>query len=205
MEQFLSLTSPPAPSKILGAGGSFHYYITKEGKCYVIGNNSYHQLGLKGSTFYGEWTLLPFNVKEIVSGFHHSLLLTPSGQVYATGENEFGQLGLGMIRHFSIWTLVPLEEPVRKIYASGDQSFLITEKGKAYATGSNRYGQLGSVDLPELTEWTLLPFTVSEFSCSPYYTLLCTTSGQWFYSGLHEGAFGLANSIKKWTRLPLPY
>ena len=78
---------------------NFHYYncavITKNGECYVWGDNRRGQLGIDDKEYYRDPQLLPFNVTLISLGIVHMIALTGSGGCYSWGCNWHGQLGLG--------------------------------------------------------------------------------------------------------------
>ena len=78
-------------------------FLTNQGKVLACGSNTYGQLG-RGvcghSTFEGRPVPLnlPFLVKYVACGLHHTAFVTTSGKLYTCGNAEYGRLGLGELR-----------------------------------------------------------------------------------------------------------
>lgn len=66
--------------------------LTEDGKVYVMGKNTYGQLGLgnKQSTPYPVYlqSIQGLPVMQVASGSYHSIVLTVSGNIFAFGRNE---------------------------------------------------------------------------------------------------------------------
>ncbi|KAG2387603.1 hypothetical protein C9374_001197 [Naegleria lovaniensis] len=110
---FNSLTSLEDFSKLLSSSehisdiqcGAEHIVVrTSFNSIYVVGQNTYHQLGSSFSEhrrFVDITKKLPFKRDELLSfacGLYHTLFLCKSGAVYVSGYNGYGQLGIGTLR-----------------------------------------------------------------------------------------------------------
>jgi RCC1 and BTB domain-containing protein len=82
------------------------------------------------------------NIKSIVCGNYHSLVLYDNGIVYGWGFNGFGQLGLGTNDD----QLKPIKilENIKQIDCGYNHTLALTNDGIVYAMGYNRHGQLGN-------------------------------------------------------------
>ncbi|XP_058479345.1 RCC1 and BTB domain-containing protein 1-like isoform X1 [Solea solea] len=165
------------------------------GELYGWGYNGNGQLGLGNN----ENQLTPCRlaalqglcVKQIVSGYAHSMALTSDGLVYAWGCNTFGQLGTGnKSNHLSPVEVVTKKERVVEIAAchSTHMSAAKNQSGQVYMWGQC-WGQ--SVVLPHLTHFTC---TDDVFAC------FATPSVMWRLLSLapeYEDLLTVAQCLKK--------
>jgi len=128
---------------------------------HAFGLNNYWQLGFP-KTDAPLFTPRPnsfSNVKSIVGGQHHTLVLTNDNKCFAIGRKEYGRLGLGKVED-DIETLVPIEklnnEKVVQLSCGESCSFAVTEDGKVYAWGFGSNNQLGTGSDEDALEPTLL-------------------------------------------------
>eukprot|EP00929_Paragymnodinium_shiwhaense_P034741 TRINITY_DN18867_c0_g1_i1.p1 TRINITY_DN18867_c0_g1~~TRINITY_DN18867_c0_g1_i1.p1 ORF type:complete len:1329 (-),score=281.95 TRINITY_DN18867_c0_g1_i1:290-4276(-) len=90
----------PGSARSLSAGGRHSAAVLRGGRVFLAGDNRRGQLGhppeqLSGSSLFLE---LPFDdyslqVRAVVLGQSHTLLLTNEGIIYGVGQNDRGQLG----------------------------------------------------------------------------------------------------------------
>lgn len=105
--------------KKVAAGRAHSIALSKSNILYTFGNNSYGQCGrgiVEGEVFHSSQMVHHVdvktiigdddNVKDIVCGLDHSLLLTEKGNVYTCGWNGDGQLGLGHFNSTDHWCQV---------------------------------------------------------------------------------------------------
>jgi len=115
-------------------------------KVFVFGANECGQLGL-GDTEERRTPVelpLPFKVKAIAAGDHHTLILDNHGTVYTFGRNDRGQLGIGKIDeepHPKPYALPDIR--AKAVFAGTHQSFFIDSDNNVWAFGNDRDGQLG--------------------------------------------------------------
>lgn len=97
---------------------SFYLHIStfvrnrSSGDIFAFGLNNYHQLGIKkkGAEALFRPQLTPFtNVRSIVGGQHHTLVLTNENKCFAIGRKDYGRLGLGVVEAEVIDTLTPIK------------------------------------------------------------------------------------------------
>lgn len=108
------------------------------GQIFAFGLNNYHQLGIKKKESDALFTpqLTPFtNVKSIVGGQHHTLVLTNDNKCFAIGRKEYGRLGLGNVEAEVVDTLTPITAldklSVIDLECGESCSFAILEDGKS--------------------------------------------------------------------------
>jgi alpha-tubulin suppressor-like RCC1 family protein len=79
-----------------------------------------------------------FLVKDISTGYSHSLFLTVEGLIYGTGRNDLGQLGDGTRTTRSIFAPVAVNIPnIVKISSGAYFSIFLTQEGKIFGFGQN--------------------------------------------------------------------
>jgi len=92
---------------------------------------------------------LPFfnkrKVKEISTGWAHSMVLTKKGELFAFGHGSMGQLGLnGTNMEIDPQKIRPLRsDKFDRISAGSHHTVALTSKGHIYTWGNGKYGQVG--------------------------------------------------------------
>ncbi|NUR90743.1 MAG: hypothetical protein HOY71_42265 [Nonomuraea sp.] len=81
-------------------------------------------------------------VRQVSSGFGHTLAVGRDGSVWAWGGNDFGELGDGTTTRSATPVKVPVTGVVQAA-AGGGFSLVLKSNGEAFAWGLNRFGQLG--------------------------------------------------------------
>jgi len=116
---------------------------------YSFGLNSVGQLGHGDTVDRYTPTKIPTlsNVKAIVTGHWHSLVLLENGDVYSFGLNSYGRLGLGDADDRYTPTKIPTLSGVKAI-AAGDGHSLVVEQGtiEIGLVGHTLPGVLGDAD-----------------------------------------------------------
>ena len=138
-------------------------FISEDGEVYTFGNNDNGRTGL-GLTN-GD-TLVPtkitvfdpsitseMKVKQIFSGFSHTLVVFDSGEIYAFGQNSSGRTGLGrgggntsIPEEISRTSFNPsLEDGVIPVSTTAGfaHSIVLLSNGDLYSFGSNQNGRTG--------------------------------------------------------------
>jgi len=83
----------------LSSGWNHSISLTKDGKCYVWGSNSDHQLGINTneSDFIStpQKLSLPNDIPfiDISTGYDHSIAVNLKNEIFVWGSNQYGQLG----------------------------------------------------------------------------------------------------------------
>ncbi len=137
-----------------------HFAVSKTGRVYAWGANSYGQLGtgdtVSHSTpvditdqFGGE------TIYQIAVGMSHSVAITKSWKVYAWGANNYGQLGAGVLEDGQTRQLTPLEITdqfnletgiIIQVAAGLNHTAAVTGAGRIFTWGRNNSNQLGIND-----------------------------------------------------------
>jgi hypothetical protein len=134
------------PVVSITAGYAAAFWITKNGACFVTGQNSCGCAGLgQDVESIKEPTQLhlPDNlsIKKVAHGSRHSLILARDGSVWATGSGECGQVA----EQTNVYTpkLVVFLDRVVDIAAGYNHCIVVTENGEAFGFGSHNLGQTG--------------------------------------------------------------
>jgi alpha-tubulin suppressor-like RCC1 family protein len=87
------------------------------------------------------------NVRQISSGYRHTLFLKEDGTVWAVGGNEHGQLGNGKESDGEVLFIEPVQvlglTDVIQVSAGNNHSLAVKRDGTVWAWGGNEHGQLG--------------------------------------------------------------
>ncbi|CAH1774077.1 unnamed protein product [Owenia fusiformis] len=153
----LPLIEPSTTRMTQVACGRLHTIVLtdKEG-VYTLGNNSYGQCGrptVEGEVYRGNQIVHKLvtpdsNIKQVVCGLDHTMLLTEGGQVYSFGLNADGQLGSGTYQSEFTPTMVKGDiegEKIVHIACKADCILAVSAKGDIFGWGNSEYNQLSSV------------------------------------------------------------
>jgi alpha-tubulin suppressor-like RCC1 family protein len=170
--------------------------LTKSGKCFSWGRNSYGQLG--NGTQIDENTpkiitaLHYENVVQIVCSSVHSLVLTKSSNLYGFGYNEDGRVGCANNTN----QLIPIKiirfssEKIVSIACGCYHSLVLTDVGNVYSWGHNSKGQLGIGNQTNQNRPQKIDLNnnqiIKSISCGEYHSLLLTTVGDIYAFGCNE-------------------
>ncbi|KAI9202852.1 regulator of chromosome condensation 1/beta-lactamase-inhibitor protein II [Polychytrium aggregatum] len=176
--------------------------LTLDGEIYALGWNRHGQLGQQPSSI--KSTAVPRRidlpeattdpVRQVCSGWSHSMALTASGAVYAWGRNDHGQLG---IKHDELaarssgatasqptplcWkpVRIPLQcGRVSSIVCGSEHVLAVDEDGRCHAWGWNEHGNCGNGATRDC-EPTILEGIVGRVSvagCGCGHSLVCIRS-----------------------------
>ena len=133
------------------AGGANHSMaLTRDGKVYAWGDDSYGQLGSGRQLFLT--TPAPAaladsaNVVGLAAGSYHSLARLRDGSVLAWGGNTDAQLGDGSVTTRGSPVKVVGLSSVVAVAGGERHSLAVDSSGVVWAWGSNEYGRLGQGD-----------------------------------------------------------
>lgn len=121
--------------------------ITEDNDLYVLGNNSYGQLGL--TDLLSVWdnpVLIPdLKVKQVACGDNHTVVIAMDNQVLVCGNGREGQLGLLNVTQIGKFTAIP-NIFAKHIACGGSHTALIDINDNVLTFGYNWYGQLGNTN-----------------------------------------------------------
>lgn len=204
-------TSGEGEDRVVGvACGAWHSMAWLENAdLYAWGDNSFGQLGT-GDSKPAQGMVrvrLPSSrkseIKSIVSGGFHNLLLDQNGLVYSWGKNNFGQLGLGKDVGHMVYQPVLVKALqgdflVEKVVAGQAFTLAMTSKGEVYGFGDNSALQLGSsAASPTQLEPKILQLgqKFADVACGKLHCLGVAKDGSVFAWGTDSyGQLGLGSS-----------
>lgn len=132
--------------------------LTNDGTVYSWGYNGHGELGNGGKAATTPMQIPDLtDVKEIVTGYYHTLVLKTDGTVWSWGMNRYGQLGYGLMSTSTSSVNYKKTTPIQvkldaenfltdivDIGANYETSYALTSTGKVYAWGFNTNGQIGN-------------------------------------------------------------
>ncbi len=143
---------PNDPGVAIAAGGLHNLALTRSGRVYAWGANSYGQIGPAGVGSYSAVPVLVAGlahgsaVVALAAGIAHSAALTRNGSVEAWGDDSVGQLGLVEDGSAPVVARgLPAGDPVAALAGGGLHNLALTREGRLYAWGDDSAGQLGVV------------------------------------------------------------
>ncbi|XP_078386063.1 putative E3 ubiquitin-protein ligase HERC4 [Cetorhinus maximus] len=199
----------------VACGNHHSLALSKDGKLFAWGQNTYGQLGLgtKGGSEDSPQcvtSLTGMPVAQITAGGEHSFALSLSGAVFGWGRNNHGQLGLKDTEDRDKPKYVKLLECKKTIHISCGQEHtaVLTKDGLVFTFGAGSYGQLGhnstEDEIKPRLVGCLFANKVSQIACGSYHTLVFVPSSGKIYS-FGRGEFGqLGNRETSDQLVPLP-
>ena len=204
-------------SKIRVEGSPNHHLICVSFELeYRCGNNDFGQLGLGDSDDEAQCEFRPLKfshqIKQIVCGQEHTIILTVEGSLFGCGWNGHGQLGLGHTRNQHSFQSIgpfPNGQTVDVVSCGSAHTLIITSNGQVLMCGRNDRGQLGlghKIDQPNFVEMPPLPdgLSVMMVACGNKHTFVVADDGQIFACGWGEhGQLGLGSVVDYSSFQPL--
>jgi alpha-tubulin suppressor-like RCC1 family protein len=137
--------------KDISTGGNFVLILCEDNTLISFGDNSNGQLGDNTTRLNSFDPILVYqeqnknkNIKQISSGFFHSLILTDQNKVFSFGGNLYGQIGDGTTidRYFPVDIFLTESLKKKKIILVSTgyyHSFALTNENFLIAWGDNRF------------------------------------------------------------------
>ncbi|NDC57060.1 MAG: hypothetical protein EBZ69_09715 [Alphaproteobacteria bacterium] len=204
----------------IAIGYNYSLFLKKDGTVFSCGNNGNGQLGINNYIYkntlqqvkglYGIGYIT--NIKQIATGFYHSLFLSNDGTVFSCGNNENGQLGCcnyvsnnnkknTLQQVYGLNGYIYLTN-IKQIATGEYHSLFLADDGTVYSCGSNDYGQLGIGHnnkknfLQQVTSAT----NIKQISAGFYHSLFLKNDGTVFSCGRNfEGQLGIGDYQNKNT------
>ena len=83
------------------------------------------------------------NIKNVIVGFEHSVILKKNGDIFTFGNNSSGQLGISVENKKLNKPFLLLNHPnIIKLVCGAFFTIFLTEKGQIFGFGSNKYSEL---------------------------------------------------------------
>lgn len=139
----------------VGCGRAHTVVISDKEGVFSLGNNSYGQCGIPAEYNSKENSILKVhkvegideNIKEVVCGQDHTMLLTSDGKVYSFGWSADGQTGLGHYDNQFTPSLVKGDienEHIIQLSCAADCVLAVSDKGDVFGWGNSEYAQLNT-------------------------------------------------------------
>ena len=176
----------------ISAGYNFVFAITKDGKVYSFGENSYGKLGLGDGTSRSfamqvknaEGTGYFENAIDVSAGDQTTLILDKEGIVWGIGYNGYGQFGDST----TVGSALPVKSTLKnviKISEDYSSTAILKATGEAYTFGYNYQGELGqgtSDSAAHVRPYNIMN-NVVDVQKGRYFTLLQTKDGKVYGAG----------------------
>ena len=176
------------------AGSNSTFFICTDNSLWAAGFNHYGELGLGNQDTQFSFTRVESagrNIRAIVSGMRHTVLLKENGTLWVSGYNFKGQLGLGDTADRASFTEVrDAGSGITAVAAGNYHTVILRNDGSVWAAGSNFWGQLGLPDsgshhtFTRLTDTNGRPLTgIQTIAARGDMTLLLTSDGSLLLTG----------------------
>ena len=170
--------------------GYYHTFaIIDTNTVYATGANDYGQLGLADSLYRYSFTKVTTNVtnvKKIVCGEGHSVMVRTGGGLYCCGKDDKGQCaGQGGNTFKRVSENINYE--ANDAICGPNFTFVIKYDGSLWACGANDVQQLGLSGTDYKTKFNQvtqnIPTNIKQISCGVYHTMILTDDGRLWACG----------------------
>ncbi len=189
--------------------------LTREGKIYAWGLNTYGQLGQNNTeeSSYAKLVLSESgtgylsNIVDISAGTSGSVALDKNGNVYVWGDGQYGAMG----NNTTTTSYIPVKTTIKNaIKVSMEQVGgvrVLTSDGVVWAWGRNPYGELG-INCTKNTSYPMkTALDTTEITTGAAFTTIKKTDDKLYTTGKNtDGRSGTASTtdVLKYTLVSLP-
>jgi alpha-tubulin suppressor-like RCC1 family protein len=188
--------------------GSYHNIILNENnEIFVVGNNSFGQLGLGDNNDRNVYTKLEHNfgkIKYIYCGAYHNIILNENNELFVCGDNMRGQLGLGDNKNRNTYTKIKHNfGKIKNIYCGENHNIILNENNELYVCGFNHCGQLGLGDKKDRNVYTKLEHNfgkIKNICCGDFHNIIFNENNELYVCGYnYRGQLGLGDYYIRYT------
>jgi len=166
--------------------------IKSDNKLYMLGNNSYSQLGTSMTEATTKPTWVLNNAKKVICEATYTVVLNLSGEVFAFGTNSYGQFG---IKEKIITSPKLISKDILDIAVGDDFILLLNKSNEVLACGNNTYGQLGNLTNESLLEFTKVFDDASSIYASKRSAFILKSNGELYAFGQNtSGQLGIGGT-----------
>lgn len=177
--------------------GFYNSLILKSsGELLVFGEDQFGQIGLGNDNDYVYVNIptilyIPKEIKEIICGGFHTMILLMTNELYVFGENHSGQLGLGDNQKRFTPVLLIIDHEIKQISCGRWHSMILKLNGELLVFGSNRSGQLGLDDhtSKNIPTFLMKDRGIRQIVCGDVHSIIYKYNGDIFF-------FDSGNNIK---------
>ena len=136
----------------VAAGFDHSLYVLPNGSLWVMGDNSYGQLGTGNSlSYYAPVMVVSSGVVAVAAGSGDSFFIKSDGSLWAMGLNYHGELGDGTLTNKS--SPEQVLTGVTAVAAGLAQTLCIRSDGTLWGAGDNLYNELGDGTNSQYNAW----------------------------------------------------
>ncbi|AYV83403.1 MAG: chromosome condensation regulator [Hyperionvirus sp.] len=176
-----------------------------DGKLMGCGGNFYGELGFgdyKNRHLAEEIKNVPANVKDVICGMRHSIIILTDGTLMGCGRNQFGELGLGDNRDRNLFEEIKgIPKNIANVKCDPDHTTIRLTDGTIMRSGRNQYGHFGlgdNMNRNSFCEVKGIRKNVAEFSCQLNSSLIRFTDGTLMSCGANKfGQLGLGDNVNR--------
>ena len=145
------------------------------------------------------------DVKQIVCGDYHTVLLKNDDTVWTCGWNEYGQLGLGDTNNRTTFTETSMTD-VKQVSCGEMHTVILKNDGSLWACGYHYHGQLGlgnkSINQHTFTQVTTnINNDVKQVACGSRFTYILKNDGSLWSCGWNRyGQLGLGAADEEYHK-----
>lgn len=167
--------------------------LSKDGKVYAWGLNTYGQLGQNNTTstnyakvvFGGDGASYLSNIVDISAGAYGSIALEKNGNVYVWGNGTYGEMGNKTTTSSNLPIKTTVEHGIQVSIGGGDVGVL-TSEGVVWSWGRNTHGQHGINCSTNTTYPMKTALNVTELSKGGYHTTVKKIDGTVYSVGCNS-------------------
>ncbi|MGB0165421.1 MAG: T9SS type A sorting domain-containing protein [Luteibaculum sp.] len=183
------------PLKDVKVGNTHGLVLSTDGLVLGWGQATEGRLTSDYNGFIKRPRLLNFTgIREISTGWEHSLVLDSAGVAYAFGLNLYGECGINpdSIYFTSDPHKLPVEN-VKAVAAGRSLSYVLDDQGKVYAFGLGSFGGMGNGDSVVVNfnpNQVPFPEPIQQIVAKDLAMVAIGVSGNFYVLGLDNGRFG---------------